>query len=977
MNYLRRLTLILLLISAWATTLFAQLYPTIYRPPVEWMELKTDHFQIIYPKGEERWAKKAGRIMEAQFDSTKKLMGNNLNNMPLILNNYNARSNGFVTSLNFRMEVDMVPAKGKSLNPRTGGWFENVLPHEMIHAHNFEIAPEDRIVSLFKPFAPDLIRSIHGAAPSGLLEGIAVYHETKSVAEHGGRGNYPFFTNRFNAVFTSNDRWSLEQMTFVPSVARPFNRFYIGGYEFTDWLQEEHGEHAATDAIRWHFRRPLFLYGNALYMATRKIPKDLYRDFEVSKKEALADWSADHPYFTIDLPVKGEEIRRPKWISDQEIIFHGRFYDKPGGFYRYHLESRRLEKVKQMVITEDYRYHWNPATQSITYGTYKTSKIYDRMFFADLYQTSLKSKNTKRLTKGRQLYAPEGAGNGQFYVIQPHGDQALPLLYQADTEKLTPLLSNADAVDGQFIAMAANRSAPEELAVVINKNGIQGLWVTTLATLEEDIMAAPDVAFEEGSVFDPLWHPKEAKILFSSDHTGSIQLYEYEPESDRVVRLTQTQNNIFEGDYNSDGSKIVAMSIYNNLLKPVLIERSQLPIEEIPESLWKANRSAMARMDRPRIGHGRSDNSYEAEWTNSSYRSGLGWLKPRIFLPAYFSEFEEFGVYTATTDRLQRNALDLYLGYTSADLFYNVRYEHSGFFPGFRLSAEKTALSGGLNPVLFNRDPTLPSESPFRFVSENYELTIPVRLNLKQNIFLSQLLLEPSVGYNSRSIIDFDRNRYQSRNFREAVTVGNFAQLSLNLQQNVREMQPGRGLELVNEITHELDYTINSNPFTNATFRQTPVTQYRIGAFFYQRTIPKWHQSLRLGLQYFQSNFDETGIGFASSTVVNFDNAPFFTSNQLLTASTRYTIPFLFPDNGFFNIPFFFDAVYLSLFQNTVFGAQANELGQTGDELIANSRSFFGGGIRFRMKFSNLTFDFGVGVGLEPSRNSSFVITDF
>ena len=112
-------------------------YPTQNRPPgLNWQELETPHFRIIFPEGLDSTALRAGRILESQYEISKALTGGSLKDFPVVLTNYNDLTNGFVTSLNFRSEVDLAPFKGKNINPQSGAWLEAVLPHELIHANH-------------------------------------------------------------------------------------------------------------------------------------------------------------------------------------------------------------------------------------------------------------------------------------------------------------------------------------------------------------------------------------------------------------------------------------------------------------------------------------------------------------------------------------------------------------------------------------------------------------------------------------------------------------------------------------------------------------------------------------------------------------------------------------------------------------------------------------------------------------------------
>jgi len=169
----------------------------VYRPSQRWMQMETPHFRVLYNKGQDSLARATGRILESQYLLTSKLTGGKLKRFPVILNDYNDRSNGYVSPILFRTEIEVSPIKGKNLSPRTGGWLETVLPHELVHAQHMNVMPAPGLSWAFSLLSPDIGRGLNTFAHSGFFEGIAVYHES-SVGVDGGRGNLSTFLYEFD-----------------------------------------------------------------------------------------------------------------------------------------------------------------------------------------------------------------------------------------------------------------------------------------------------------------------------------------------------------------------------------------------------------------------------------------------------------------------------------------------------------------------------------------------------------------------------------------------------------------------------------------------------------------------------------------------------------------------------------------------------------------------------------------------------------
>jgi len=940
----RFLFIALLLGVSITTTSTAQLYPNLYRPNVDWQELKTPHFQIIYPAGEDSTALRAGRILEAEFSDVKDYLDTStLDNLPVILNNYNDRSNGFVTTLNFRMEAQMTPIKGKSLNPRTGGWLENVLPHELVHAMHFEITPKGTLFRWLKPFSPDGIRSIHAAAPSGILEGVAVDYETHGVAENGGRGQYPYFSNQFKSVFQSGQPWSLPQMTFIPTVSRPGVRQYMGGYEFIHWLQETYGRDITSDVIERHFNWPFFFFGHSLKSSTGKKSGQLYDEFMVYKRNQISFPEDKQTFEPLTTPANGESVRRIKWLDDEQLVFYGSFYNKRPGFYKYRITNGNMERIKAISITEDFRYVLNRENETLIYGSYHADKFYDDVFRADLFETNIKTGETRQLTEKKQIYAPVQSGD-KFWALQADGSRARWVSF--DGTSVTTVAEPTGK--GQIIAIEP-KPGSDTVAVVMNKNGVQALWFAEASAPSKALSDQPDISFHNGSIYDPVWHPDGRHLMFSSDHTGENNLFELDLRESRIKQLTNSRYNAFEGAYNSDGSAIAFTAQFEEFQRPVVLNKKQLYGKTVADSLWQKPDSVTQRLNKPLLGYGEGFDT--SSWKMGEYKSGLSWLRPRAVLPLIQIEEEVAGIRLSGTDRLQRHTYRTDFTYGNGRGWYDLNYQYSGFFPGFEVSVFNRVNDTVTLPT--NRGPR-----EFLLAEQGASFAVPIPITLKQNIYSRTLFIRPELEYRKLDLRDEDNGDVVCNDFIESANLEIFTNLNWNLQQNIRDMQPNTGWSFFTDT--DVDLVDNTSGASNDFGYR-----FRVGTYRYFSPLQSLNQSLRLGVQYLkvqnQFVFDEDII------VDGFDTDPIGRLQDGLTFETRYLIPLFYPDDGRFSIPVFFDSFYLSVFSNTVFNLNQKRSDIT--DFFNNSRSIFGIGLRTRMKFSNLSIDFGLGIAFEPTRD--------
>ena len=164
LNYRSLLIIILLLLSGVATA--QEVYYTTQNRPagMNWQELNTPHFRVIFPAGYDSVAYLTARILEDQYPVTKALTGGDLTRFPVVITDYNDDTNGFVTSLNFRSEFDLAPLKARpSIPPPVRGskLCSRMSCSTPITPTSTTKAPSDIIFAFFRPIWPAPSTSFH------------------------------------------------------------------------------------------------------------------------------------------------------------------------------------------------------------------------------------------------------------------------------------------------------------------------------------------------------------------------------------------------------------------------------------------------------------------------------------------------------------------------------------------------------------------------------------------------------------------------------------------------------------------------------------------------------------------------------------------------------------------------------------------------------------------------------------------------
>jgi len=971
---MRRIFLLLFFTLGYSCSAFSQLYFNQQRPPAQnWQELRTEHFRIIYPAEAESVALRAGRILEIQYPVIQNTVGGNLRYFPFVLNTENDRSNGFVTPINFRSEVEVPPIKGKIMNPSSGDWLELVLPHELVHALHMNVNPGS-LTSLIGIFSPDLRRSVHTAAPLGILEGIAVEHESHGAVEEGGRGNHPYFSNRFSSNFVSDDRWSMGQLFHVSSSTLPFDRHYVGAYEFTHWLQHQYGDDTFKKAIEFHYRWPFLGFGMALRHTTGQWPGALYRSFtddmDVIEEEKISSYerSTTGKSYLPDHGKKGAVIRRPLWINDRKLVMHGTYYNAPTGFYIYDFEENSFTLLLEHQTVEDFRFSINENSREIYFADYVTDGLYHNTFRSRLFSYNIETGEKTKIAPDNRLFSP--SPGSPFYALQStgSGNRLLALDTADGTVELVADLGEQATIE----EVQQHSIYKDHLAIIARKQSVQALWITNPDMVKDELEDDPDIVFADGSVFDLAWHPEERKLLFSSDHTGILNVYEYDIEAGKVTQITRSLYNAYEASYSPDGSRIAYILQEDSKQFPAILDNDNYDGTILPADEWRPAPEIIGRMHRPLMES--DEQPDESAWVQMPYRTGLSWLRPRTVLPQYnerVSGTHEIGLQFLSVDPLNRHTYSLTASGVQNRLWLDFDYEYSGFYPGFGISL----FNSPAFPLIRDSGEELEDSVRFLLQERGISLKIPIRYTFRRNTRLTSVSFIPE--YSISQVRFFGLNTPDNA----LNDYGNFNTIKLNaifnfrLRQFRRDFQPNAGWVLF----ARTDYDINDLPFSfnynDLSFDGTFMNRkgLRLGLFSYISPLGRWNQSLRLGAQVLTQT--EIGKYNLQGIVSNaFDGDVFLGANNAGIVSTRYTIPLAYPDDGGFLIPAYLSNLYVVLFSQTVGDLNRGPF----PNIVNSSRTALGAGIRSRVRLSNFTIDFGIGLGYEPSRNQwSLILGDF
>ncbi|HMJ67841.1 MAG TPA: hypothetical protein VK508_03045 [Cyclobacteriaceae bacterium] len=213
---------------------------------LQWNEIKTPNFNILFPKGFDAQAQRVANTLEFIREPEASSMGVKPKRIAILLQNQTSISNGFVTLAPRRSEFFTMPPQNYNF-AGTNDWLSLLASHEYRHIVQYQrsiVGFNKFVYYVFGQQALSLVAFT--AAPQWFWEGDAVATETAFT--RSGRGRIP----NFNILFRTN---LLEGRTFnyhkqyLRSYKHNIPDHYVLGYHMITYLRNRTGDAGIWDKV--------------------------------------------------------------------------------------------------------------------------------------------------------------------------------------------------------------------------------------------------------------------------------------------------------------------------------------------------------------------------------------------------------------------------------------------------------------------------------------------------------------------------------------------------------------------------------------------------------------------------------------------------------------------------------------------------------------------------------------------------------
>jgi hypothetical protein len=497
---------------AWLLLLAAEGAEAQPDPSDHWRTIETPHFLIHFNPPLEEFARRSALSAERAFEFLSRELVAPRGKVDLVIADNADYANGYATPFpSNRIVIYAHPPVEDPALRNYEDWSSLVIAHELTHIFHL-----DRGRGIWQ-----LGRAIFGRHPSlfpntfqpaWVTEGLAVYFESRITGAGRLEGSEHYMIAHAAAESGRFPR--------LGEVSRATTRFpagetvyAYGGFIF-DYIARTRGEHAIRDFIEVSSKRllPLTLNGKAR-IAFGVTFERAYREWRDSLTRAASRPAPPMPGWR-QLTNEGWYVGDPRWLSPSTIVYSASTGKDVTAAYTVNTSGARSRVGRRNGIG---------ANIPLPNG----ELLFSQPEFTDPYRIRndlyvQKAGRQVRLTDGARLASPDVRRDGYIVAVQ-NVAASTRLVRVAPNGRLTAVLAEGN-LDLQWADPRWSPGGTLIAAVRIPRGSVTEIVV--LDTLGNVLDSRP---FSRAIAVAPSWSADGHRVYFTSDHSGAMQVYSFEP----------------------------------------------------------------------------------------------------------------------------------------------------------------------------------------------------------------------------------------------------------------------------------------------------------------------------------------------------------------------------------------------------------------------------------------------------------------
>jgi hypothetical protein len=514
-------------------------------PNARWKTLETRHFRIHFTPALEQLARHTAPNAERAFALLSRELVAPHGKVDLVIADNVDYTNGYATPFpSNRIVIYAHPPVDETALRNYSDWSQLVVSHELTHIFHL-----DRAKGLWR-----LGRYVLGRHPSlfpneylpaWVIEGLAVYYESRLTGTGRLEGSEHYMVARAAAEANAFPR--LGEVSLATSKFPGGETVYAyGGFMF-DYLSRTRGEKSIHDFVE--------LTSGAIFPLT--LNGKSKKAFGLSFDRAWDEWTDSLTRVTRhdsqpipgwrQLTPQGWLVSSPRWLDDATLIYGASTGREVTQAYSVTLDGRQESRGRRNGVGTSTRL----PNSDLLFSQPELVDPYRE--FNDLYVQ--RGDRQLRLTEGARLSMPDARRDGAILAVQNVPGSTRLVRVSANGKTIAAITSGS--LDEQWLEPRWSPDGMRIAAIRIPRGDHPEIVVTdTLGAIlfsYRFYMAVPAT---------PSWSRDGTKLYFSSDHSGTRQIYSLVvPASGAgsLMRLSDVVTGLFAPEESPDSAWLAAL----------------------------------------------------------------------------------------------------------------------------------------------------------------------------------------------------------------------------------------------------------------------------------------------------------------------------------------------------------------------------------------------------------------------------------
>jgi hypothetical protein len=885
----------------------SQYYSTGQNPAsVEWKQINTANFQVIFPNQYSKTAQYIANLLEYAASLDTITLKANPKKTPVIIHNFTSVSNGMVVWAPRRMEFFTIPPQDSDGQE----WFQQLAIHEYRHVIQISKLNQGLTKILTYLFGEQITGAVLGLyVPFWFLEGDAVATET--ALSQTGRGRSPDFAMPLRTQMLEQKIFSYDKAVlgsykdFVPN-------HYILGYHLVANGTKEHGTQLWEHTLNNVGKKPYSIvpFSRGIYDVTGLNKTGFYQN---ALSELKSEWEQQK-----DQTGVWPEL---KVISEEKEIFtqYLRPFKTKSGTYI--AEKRALDDIPRFVEIDEAGYEkliFTPGfyqSGTLSYGNnflawaeFEYDPRWENRNYSVIRILNLDSGKVKTIGKKSRYFAPALSADGEKIVAVEVTEDQLYKIVVLDVRSGSRI-SEFYSQNNDFFSRPSFSGDGSNIIVKAVNNFGNRLVLYDPETKNYRYLSHATYTDISKPVFSG------DSIVFIGTFNGISNLYSLNIATGRIYQITSVKYGLDDHFITNDGKIIFANYTAKgfDIAEANLKTTKRIPIENVKnfdirlyETLIKQENSILEPEKIPDYSYFEKDYSKLANlfnfhsWApvsidvdNYNFRPGISLLSQNILSTAFTTLGWEYDLNEETGK-------------------YFVNFTYEGLYPAMDFRADY----GRRKSYVSNENG---ERIDFSWMETNFSTNVRVPFNFTKNKFAR--FIQPAIKFDyvqldmdRDSPVEFRRNNYKTLSYR--LYAYNL------LKRNFRDMNPRWG--------QIIDLNYRTAPFNNDT----------LGAMFSAETqlyfpgLSRHHSfNLYSGYQY---RFDENLL---FGNIIRFPRGHTgLQADEFFIISANYKLPLLYPDLSITSLAYIkrIKANFFYDFAHGSYAKQFNSWQSAGFEIFAD-----------------------------------------